>query len=242
MKYLQYLYAAYCYLVAAVAMLAFLLFFENFYLSKTVSLPSNIVTARAIFTDIGLLLLFGLQHSLMARDWFKKWLTHYLPASLERVTYILMSSVVLALIVWWWQPFGEMVWDVRNYGLGWLLLGLGVFGGIVVVISAGLINSRYFVGFQQIQTQTAQEEQKFVTPFFYQHVRHPIYFGTLLAIWCVPVMSASGILFCVGMTAYIIIGATYEERNLRLRFGDEYRAYQANVPMLIPFTKFRNTI
>jgi len=239
MKLLQYLYAGYCYLVAGVAILAFALFFENIYLEKTVSLPANIVTTQAIFINISLLLLFGFQHSLMARDWFKRWISYYLPASLERVTYILISSVALALMVWWWQPFGEMIWDVRNTILGWVLLGLGLFGGIIIMISVSLINSKYFLGWQQIKTQKGAEEMKFVTPLFYQFVRHPIYFGTLLAFWCVPVMSASGMLFSIGMSIYIIIGARYEERNLRLKFGDEYQAYQATVPMLIPFTKMK---
>ena len=240
MNFLRKIYALYCYLISAVALVMFFLFFENLFLAKTVSFPNEgKMTFLAIAADIGLLFLFGIQHSIMARDWFKKWLSNIIPAPLERVTYILISSIALALIIWLWQPFGAVIWDVSWTITGYFLWGLGLIGGVIIILSVGAINGRYFAGWQQVTENTVHIEPKFVMPSMYQYVRHPIYLGTLLLFWSVPLLSYSGLLFNIGMTAYILIGATLEERNLKITFGDAYSSYQEFVPMLIPFTKFR---
>ncbi len=237
MNVIRYIYAFFAYLITGVSLVAFLLFFENVYLAQTVSLPTNAITLRAILIDVGLLLIFGLQHSIMAREGFKNWLKTYLPPSIERITYILASSLILIIVVLFWQPFGTLIWDVRALAFQWILRIIGLFGGGIIAISVQQMNSRYFMGWQQLHAQNAEDGKTFATPFFYQYVRHPIYFGTLLAIWFVPVMSVSGILFCIGMTLYIIIGATYEERDLKRQFGKQYENYQKKVGMLFPFLK-----
>lgn len=240
MKIFHRIYAIYCYFVTAISLVGFFLFFENIYLPTTVSTPlGSPVRFNAVLLDFMLIALFGIQHSIMARDWFKKWLKDWLPPALERVTFLLLSSIVLAIIVRFWQPFGGVFWDVRGSLSGYLLLIIGGMGGIIVLLSARAIGSRSFIGWEQITMPNVNVEQPFITPSFYRFVRHPIYFGTLLLIWFVPLLSFSGLFFNLLMTLYIIIGATFEERNLRITFGETYRTYQRFVPMLIPFTKYR---
>ncbi|MGB0863059.1 MAG: methyltransferase family protein [Saprospiraceae bacterium] len=240
MKILHQIYAIYCYLIMVIALVAFFLFFENIYLPTTVSAPlGNPISINVFLLDFMLISLFGIQHSIMARDWFKNSLKDFLPPVLERVTFLLMSSITLAIIVRFWQPFGGIIWDVRNTFTEYLLFIIGGMGGIIVFLSAQAISSRSFIGWEQITTKNAQTEPSFVTPSFYRFVRHPIYFGLLLLFWSVPLLSFSGLFFNLLMTLYIIIGATFEERNLRLTFGEIYQTYQRFVPMLIPFTKFR---
>lgn len=239
MKFLKILYAAYTYIITAVVLLAFFLFFQNIsYLGNTASLPNNISFSwQALFWNLGLLTLFGLQHSLMARDWFKEWIKFLVPSALERITYIMLTSLVIALIVWQWQPFGGVLWDFRGKILGYIMLGFSAIGLIITIISATLIGSKSFIGLEQLTAPSGQVDKEFVMPLFYQYVRHPIYFGLLLTFWTIPLMSWSGLVFTIGMTIYIAVGSFFEERNLVLTFGETYRAYQQQVPMLIPFLK-----
>lgn len=239
MKFLKFLYAAYTYIITAVVLLVFFLFFQNIsYLGHTASLPTDSPFSwQSLFWNIGLLTLFGVQHSVMARDWFKEWIKFLVPSALERITYIMLTSLVIALIVWQWQPFGGVLWDFRGEVLGYIMLAFSSIGLMITAISATLISSKSFIGLEQLTSISGQTDKEFVMPLFYQYVRHPIYFGLLLTFWTIPLMSWSGLVFTIGMTIYIAVGSFFEERNLVQTFGETYRVYQQQVPMLIPFLK-----
>ena len=239
MKFLKIFYAIFTYAVTAITLGCFVLFFENIYLNKTVSTPiGEGFHWQIVIWNIGLITLFGVQHSIMARDWFKDWITSILPKSVERITYILLTSFVFAILITQWQSFGEYFWDFRGSWIGYGMYMISLLGLGISTISASLINSKSFIGLEQLQSPNGTAEKEFVMPLFYNYVRHPIYFGLLLAFWTVPVMSGSGLLFSVYMTLYIIVGSHLEERNLVKVFGEDYKYYQEQVPMLIPFLKF----
>jgi len=239
MKFLKIFYAIFTYAVTAIALGMFVLFFENIFLYKTASTPvGEGFYWQIVVWNIGLISLFGVQHSVMARDWFKDWITSLLPRSIERITYILLTGFVTAILISQWQPFGHYFWDFRGSWIGFVMYAISFLGLGISAISASLINSKSFIGLEQLQSPNGMVEKEFVMPFLYNYVRHPIYFGLLLAFWTVPVMSGSGLLFSIYMTLYIIIGSHLEERNLVKTFGREYEYYQQQVPMLIPFLKF----
>ncbi|MCB0705304.1 MAG: isoprenylcysteine carboxylmethyltransferase family protein [Saprospiraceae bacterium] len=199
--------------------------------------PEALSADMALLTDLFLILQFGLQHSVMARQSFKKRLTRILAPKLERSVYILASALSLILIVWFWQSMDGMIWEVESKGNIYILhffFGVGcVFAGIGVVS----IKGADFLGFQQFRvskTTDKIEHPMFQTPFIYRVVRHPIYFGTLLVLWVHPQMSFGHFVLALGMTAYIIIGIYYEEKDLVRIYGNQYRKYQERVPMLIP--------
>jgi methanethiol S-methyltransferase len=240
MKFLKFVYAIFTYAITAIALVCFVLFFENIYLQQTTSTTTageNEVWQMIVW-NIALISLFGLQHSIMARDWFKKWIASVLPPSIERITYILWTSLVLSIIITQWQAFGHYFFDFRDSWMGYVMYAIS-FGGLgISTISALSINSKNFIGLEQLENEYGTVKKKLVKPLFYKYVRHPIYLGLLIAFWTVPVMSESGLLFNFYMTLYIIVGTHLEERNLVKAFGNDYVYYQQEVPMFIPFLKF----
>ena len=191
-----------------------------------------------MFTDVLLLALFGLQHSVMARCGFKRWWTRVVPPAVERSTYVWATSIVLALLFWFWLPIkAPVVWRVENgfcVALLWSLFGIG---WLVVLVSTFLINDFELFGLQQVFARLRQRvmpEAQFRTPLLYRYVRHPLYLGLLLSFWAVPVMTAGRLVFALGCTAYILIGVALEERDLLAQFGERYRRYRTEVGMLLP--------
>ena len=194
----------------------------------------------AAAVDIMLIALFGVQHSVMARQGFKRWWTKLVPPSMERSTYVLASSAVLALLLWQWRPIPVVVWWVRDPGLGMFLLSLQLAGWLIAGLSTFLISHFELFGLSQVVRNLMRrtpEPGKFRTPFFYRFVRHPLYLGFAIAFWATPIMSVGHLLFAVVTTAYIFIGIALEERDLIQVFGEEYRRYQARVPMLFPWKR-----
>lgn len=196
----------------------------------------------AIAINAGLLLLFALQHSVMARPTFKRWWTTIVPAPLERSTYVLFTNVALLLMFWLWQPIGLTVWHVENpagraalyavFGAGWLL----------VLVSTFLINHFDLFGLRQswlFLRGRPYTHLRFVTPGPYRIVRHPLYVGWLLAFWATPHMTVAHLLFAMLTTAYILVAIQFEERNLAQFHGADYENYRRRVPMLVPRAKRR---
>ena len=194
-------------------------------------------TALAVAIDLGLILAFGLQHSVMARTGFKAWLKRRLPASAERSVYVLLASGTLMLLFWQWRPLPAPVWAASStvgIAFGWTVFALG-FG--VVLLSTFLIDHFDLFGLKQVWSQFAGREPKahaFVTPLFYRLVRHPLYLGFILAFWGGPSMSAGHLLFAATMTAYILVAIQLEERDLVRQLGNRYALYREQVPMLVP--------
>lgn len=199
---------------------------------------AGMTRAGALATNAGLLLLFGLQHSVMARDWFKERWTAVVPEHLERATYVLVASLTLGIVLWLWQPLPELVWSLSGPAeiLAWggFGLGLGIMGWANLAMEP-----EEFQGVRQVRRHFGDEQEVpdppgFRTPGLYRYVRHPLYLGFLLIFWSTPDMSIGRVLFAAGATAYVLVGARFEERTLRRRFGEDYARYRERVPMLIP--------
>lgn len=226
--------------VAYLAFFATLLYFMGWIVGIGVPVPLDapaaINTWQALAIDTGLMALFGLQHSVMARPGFKAWWTQFVPARLERSVYVLLSSVALFIMMAFWQPLGGVLWSVQGeaarnaiyalFGLGWAILFLATF----------LINHFDLFGLRQVWLHLVQKpytELKFGTPFLYRFVRHPLYVGWLLIFWAAPTMTIAHLVLALGLTAYILIAIPLEERDL-MRVHREYAEYRERVPMLIP--------
>jgi protein-S-isoprenylcysteine O-methyltransferase Ste14 len=198
--------------------------------------PRRGSVATALAVDLGLLAVFALQHSGMARPAFKRWLARFIPEAAERSTYVLLSSLALLLLFRYWRPVGGVVWETRDaagqaafyavFGAGWL----------VVLAATFLINHFDLFGLRQVWLYfrgRPYTRLRFATPAVYRVVRHPLYVGWLLAFWATPVMTSAHLVFAAALTAYILAAIRWEERDLA-DAHPEYAAYRRRVPMLIP--------
>lgn len=194
----------------------------------------------ALLIDAGLLSLFAIQHSVMARPAFKKWWTRFVPEPIERSTYVLLASLCLLLLFWYWQPLGGTIWQIESPGISAFLKFLCLFGFLIVLISTFLINHFDLFGLRQVwmyATGRKYEPLPFRTPLLYNHVRHPIYMGFMIAFWSTPTMTAAHLFFAIMTTGYMLVAIQFEENDLIKTFGDKYRAYKKSAPMLIPMVK-----
>lgn len=220
--------ATFLYLVGFVADLAVL--------PRTVDRGPSAPLVLTIVVDAGLIALFGIQHSTMARPAFKRAWTRIVPAPLERSVYVLAASTTLVILFLGWRPIPTMVWMVE--GRAAILLWAGFLAGwAIVLLSTFLINHFELFGLQQAWLgwrERAAAVPRFRTPFLYRLVRHPLYSGFFLAFWSTPRMSVGHLLLAVGMSAYMLVAIRYEERDLTDTFGEDYRAYAGRVGMLLP--------
>jgi methanethiol S-methyltransferase len=194
----------------------------------------------ALLINAGLIVLFGLPHSVMAREGFKKRWTRIVPPAAERSTFMMQAGLLAALLIWQWRPMTGVIWHVEQpvgRTLLWAVFGLG---WLIAFIATVLINHFELTGLQQVYAYWRGQEAepvRFRTPFLYKLVRHPMQFGVLLAFWATPEMTAGHLVFALGMTAYILAGLHFEERDLVKRFGGAYLAYQETTPQLIPLPR-----
>lgn len=214
-------------------------FIGGFWVPTTLDGPPNGPLATAVAINVGLLALFALQHSVMARKWFKDGWTKIVPQPIERSTYVLFSSLALIALFWLWRPMGGVVWSVEDPVAVVILRSLFGFGWALVLITTFLINHFDLFGLRQVWYHligVPLPEMKFVTPGPYRMVRHPLYVGWFFVFWMMPVMTFAHLLFALATTAYILIAIQFEERDLVREHGDKYRAYKRRVPMVIPLT------
>lgn len=218
-------------------------FIGNVVVPKSIDTGATGPVLRAIVTDLLLLAVFAVQHSVMARRAFKQWWANIVPPVVERSTYVLAASLALALLCWQWRPIAEpVIWHVDNPTGVKILWGVFWLGWAVLLTSTFLINHFELFGLRQVVARLSHRPlptPEFRTPFFYRYVRHPIYLGFLLGIWATPTMTAGHLLFAVGTTAYILVGIWFEERDLIAQFGDQYRRYRDQVGMLLPSRRAR---
>jgi len=197
----------------------------------------------ALLINAGLLGLFAVQHSVMARPGFKRWWTRLVPRSVERSTYVLFASAALATMYVFWQPIPATIWNVTDTFAAIAIDTVFWLGFGLVLVSTFLISHFELFGVRQVIARFMNRsipETKFHTPLFYRYVRHPIYLGFVLAFWAAPHMTMGHLMFAIATTGYILIGIWFEERDLIAQFGERYRAYKKQVGMLFPrFTKSR---
>lgn len=191
----------------------------------------------ALAIDLGLLAVFAVQHSVMARPWFKSWLTRFVPSQIERSTYVICASLALQLLFWRWQPLGGVVWRVDGAaGQAALWTGFAFGWGLVLVVTF-LINHFDLFGLRQVWLAfrgRPYTRLTFTMPGPYRMVRHPLYLGFLFAFWMTPTMTVTHLLFALVTTAYIVIAIQFEEHDLVAEHGDSYEAYRVSVPMIVP--------
>ena len=192
----------------------------------------------AVLVDLGLIALFGLQHSVMARPGFKRAWIRVVPKEWERSCYVLIASVVLAVLMWQWRPIPiPVLWHASadwSTALGWSVMGLGV---VVLLWATFLIDHFELLGLRQGWSALWGRELRepaFVTPYLYKIVRHPQYLGWLLIFWGAPTMSAGHLLFAIGMSSYILVAIRFEERDLVRHIGERYQRYREQAPPLVP--------
>jgi methanethiol S-methyltransferase len=206
---------------------------------KTIDIGVDSPLLLAVAINALLLGIFAIQHSVMARQGFKRVWTQVVPRHLERPTYVLAASLALMLLLWQWRPIPQLVWELHGaaatvlsvtFWLGWGLL----------LASTFLINHFELFGLKQVWTYFDRKEHKeatFRTPALYKIVRHPLYLGFVIAFWSAPRMSLGHLIFSIACTGYILLGIYFEERDLVKAHGQAYRSYRERVPMLVPFCK-----
>lgn len=236
------------YVHVAFGVVAYLIFFATFlyliafvanapFVPRTVDRGPEIATMTAVVTNVALIALFGLQHSVMARQGFKAAWTRIIPKPIERSMYVLITSIILCVLFNFWKPIPATLWSVENSIGAGLIWALFATGWVIVLLSTMLISHFELFGLKQVWSNlrgAGEVAPTFRQPLFYKFVRHPLYSGFLLAFWAIPVMTIGHALFAAGMTVYILIAISYEERDLIGLFGDDYVAYRAKVGKLVP--------
>lgn len=238
-RLLALVYGTLCYTVFLMTFLYAIGFVAGLGVPKHIDNGASVDFLSALVINLALLGLFAIQHSVMARPGFKRWWIRFVPAPIERSTYVLFSSLALIALFWFWRPLGPMLWNVET---GWLrlsLYGVSALGWLIVLAGTFMISHFDLFGLKQVWTYSRgsadRDGSPFVTRAFYRIVRHPLMLGFLIAFWATPSMSLGHLLFALMTTGYIVVAVKFlEERDLVAEHGDTYRDYQRRVPMLLP--------
>ncbi len=212
-------------------------FVGNFLVPKSIDAPALASPPVAVAVNLGLVLLFAVQHSVMARPAFKRVWTRVVPQPIERSTYVLLSCVVTAIVMWLWQPLPAIVWNIQTpvlRAMGWTLFAAG---WLMVPAITLIIDHFDLFGIRQVWLHLRGKEYTslpFQARLAYRYVRHPLYLGWALAFWATPTMTVGHLLFAGSLTAYMALAAIVEERDLIAHFGHRYESYRRSVPMFIP--------
>jgi protein-S-isoprenylcysteine O-methyltransferase Ste14 len=236
-----FLYGIVCYLIFFATFLYAIAFLGGFGGWKAIDSGPQGPAGEALAINAALLGIFAVQHSVMARPWFKRAWIRIIPPVAERSTYVLFASLAMILLFWQWRPMGGVVWQVNSpagrlatygvYGLGWLLLLAATF----------LINHFDLFGLRQVYLHLMGREYtalRFRTPGLYRYMRHPIYFAWLCIFWAAPAMTVAHLVFAIATTGYILMAIPWEERDLIRMHGEAYRLYREQVPKILP-VRFR---
>jgi len=237
-RWLIFAYGVVSYAIFFATFLYAIGFVGNLFVPKSMDSAPEVPLGIALLIDAGLLGLFAIQHSVMARPAFKRWWTRVIPQEAERSTYTLLSSLALIALFAFWEPMGGVVWNVQSPVAQLLIQAAYAFGWLLVLVSTFLINHFDLFGLRQVWLQLRRRPYTplpFKTPVLYRYVRHPLYVGWFFAFWSTPTMTVTHLVFAIATTAYILIAIQLEERDL-VKEHPEYAQYRERVPMLVPFT------
>jgi methanethiol S-methyltransferase len=235
--YVALAYAVSCYTVFLAVLSYLVLFTVGSFVPKTVNDGPSLPVLPALLIDCALMLLFAVQHTIMARPAFKQRWTRLVPVAAERSTFVLVASACVALLLLGWVPLPGELWHAQNASLAALLWSVCAGGWLLLLLSTFLIDHFELFGLKQgwlRARRTEPAETAFKQPALYRVVRHPMMLGFLLGLWATPRMTCSHFVLAAGMTLYILVGVRFEERDLLLRYGDSYQRYQQRVPKLMP--------
>ena len=239
-KLLAFVYGVAVYVLSLGTFVYAIGFVTNLHVPKSIDGGTGSFSLAALLIDVLLLGLFALQHSLMARQGFKRAWTRLVPQVIERSTYVLFTSVCLIVLFWQWRPMTRVIWDAGSGAGRVLVVAIAALGWLTVLWSTFLIDHFDLFGVKQVTRYlrgTEHRDPHFVMPFLYTLVRHPLYAGFLIAFWSAPVMTLGHLLFALTTTAYVLIAIQLEERDLVGFHGEAYREYRRRTPMLLPFTR-----
>ena len=234
---IAFLYGLVSYLIFLATFLFAIAFVGNIVVPKSVDTGLPVPLTEALIIDTLLLSLFAIQHSVMARQWFKRLWTKIVPKPVERSTYVLLASLMLLLLFWQWRPMPAIIWDVQNPVGRILLQVIFWIGWGQVFISTALVDHSSLFGLRQVRRYLKgqpEEAASFKTPGLYKVVRHPLYLGFIIAFWSTPHMTLGHLFFAAVCTAYILVAIQFEERDLMSYYGDTYRQYRKEVSMILP--------
>jgi protein-S-isoprenylcysteine O-methyltransferase Ste14 len=232
-----FLYGVLSYAVALVIFVYAFGFIGGFLTPTTLDGTPGLPLGKALAIDVGLLALFAVQHSGMARPGFKRWWTRIVPEAAERSTYVLISSILMIAFFLWWQPMGGTLWSVPEGAARAAVISLYTFGWLLLLYTTFLIDHFDLFGLSQVWRRLRRQDYRaprLHTPSLYRLVRHPLYIGWLIIFWAAPVMTVAHLVFALGTTLYILAAIQLEERDLVGAFGEGYIAYRKQTPMLLP--------
>lgn len=240
-RFLILLYGIACYAVFFATFLYAIGFIGNLIVPKSIDSVPEAPLGTALFVNLLLLGVFAVQHSLMARPFFKRWWTRFVPPAAERSTYVLFSSLALMLLFALWEPMGGVIWTIESTPGRWAAHGAYAFGWLLVLFSTVAINHFDLFGLRQSWLYFRNREMtplEFVQPWIYRIVRHPLYVGWFFVMWATPTMTVAHLVFALATSLYILIAIQFEEHDLK-NAHPEYAEYKRRVPMLIPsLTRF----
>jgi methanethiol S-methyltransferase len=239
-RFIALLYGLLCYATFLTTTVYAVGFVSGVAVSKTIGSGPVVPAAEASIINLLLICSFAIQHSVMARQQFKQWWTRFIPAEIERSTYVLFSGLTLAFLFWQWRPIPARVWQIADPKIAMTVTGLSIFGWMIARTSTFLINHFELFGLHQVASNFAgwkMPARRFRAPVFYRLVRHPTYLGLIIAFWMAPTMSVGHLLFAATTTAYILLGIFFEERDLVDLLGKNYRGYKDRVSMLAPWRR-----
>lgn len=196
-------------------------------------LPSLLINAA-------LLMVFVIQHTVMARPAFKAWLVRYIPKPVERSTFVLAASAALALLFWQWRPAPRVIWSAEATWLRAALSAISLAGWGTVLLASFMVSHFDLFGLRQTWLRFRDRAYRpvgFRLVGLYKIVRHPLMMGFLIAFWSTPDLTVGHLFFALMVSLYIMMGVWFEERDLVREHGENYLRYRRAVRAVVPLPK-----